>query len=94
MPLNLADRLAVRRNITGRCGAVVAEYAYSLLALPTATAQQKAWARETLSNPEAVGERASWHVLNDPAFIADGSGITDEQLTAAVRAALDSRLIG
>lgn len=93
MALNLADRISVRRNIVDRCTAVVANYALYLLGNGAATQAQKGWATEAIRSPGSVGDAVSWHVINQPEFIADGSGITDVVLTGAVETAINTRYI-
>lgn len=94
MALNLADRIAVRRNITDRCTAAVTNYAlYVLGGGGPQTENYLWWARETLRSPAAVGDAVSWHVLNQPDFIDLGSGISDATLAGAVEAAVNSHFI-
>jgi hypothetical protein len=93
MALNLADRLAVRAVIVPRCTAAVANYALYILGNQAATAPQKAWATGAIQSPASVGDRVSYHVLNQPDFIADGSGISDATLGGAVEAAINSYFI-
>lgn len=92
MALNLADRIAVRPVIVGRCVAVVANYALYLLNLP-GTAEQLAWAEGAIRSQQSVGETVSWYVLNQQAFIDNGSSITDQDLTGAVEAAINAHFI-
>jgi hypothetical protein len=58
-----------------------------------ATQQQLGWAREAIRNPKSVGDAVSFHVLNQSAFIADGSSITDATLTGAIEAAINAHFI-
>jgi hypothetical protein len=91
--LNLADRIAVRKVIVDRCTGAVTNYALYILGNAQATEGQKGWAREAIRNPGAVGESVSWHILNQPDFIDDGSSIADNVLTGAVEAAINSHYI-
>lgn len=93
MALNLSDRIAVRKVIVDRCTAAVANYALYLLGNQAATEAQLGWAREAVRNPAAVGESVSWHVINQPDFINDGSGIADATLTGAVETAINNHYI-
>lgn len=93
MALNLADRIAVRPVIVPRCVGVVVNYALYLLGNQAATQQQLAWAREAVRAPQAVGDAVSWHVLNQPAYVAGGSGITDAELTGAVETAVNAHFV-
>ena len=93
MAWNLADRIAVRRVIVDRCTGVVTNYALYILGNVSATEGQTGWAREAMRNPGSVGEAVSWHVLNQPDFIADGSSISDATLGVAVEAAINSHFI-
>ena len=93
MALNLADRIAVRANIVDRCTAAVANYALYLLGNQSATTNQLGWAREAVRNPQVVGDSVSWHVLNQPDFINDGSGIADATLTGVVETAINTHFI-
>lgn len=91
--LNLADRVAVRVVILPRCTAAVTNYALYLLGNNQATTEQLAWAREAIRTPSAVGEAVSWHMLNQPDFISDGSSIADNVLTGAVESAINNHFI-
>ncbi len=93
MALNLADRIAVRKNIVDRCTAAVANYALYILGNNAATTQQLAWAREAVRAAGQVGESVSWHVLNQSDFIDTGSSIADNVLTGAVEAAINNHYI-
>lgn len=93
MPLNLADRIAVRHVIVDRCTAVVANYALYLLGNAVATEPQKGWAREAIRSPGTVGESVSWHVLNQTDFVEGGSSISDASLTGAVETAINTHFI-
>jgi hypothetical protein len=93
MPLNLADRIAVRRVIVDRCTAAVVNYALYILGNQSSTTGQLGWAREAIRNPVAVGEAASWHVLNQPDFLNDGSAIADGPLAGAVETAINNHYI-
>jgi hypothetical protein len=93
MPLNLADRLAVRRVIVDRCAAAVINYALYILGNVNATVPQTAWAREAIRDPNHVGEAVSYHVLNQPDFLSLGSAITDATLSGAVEAAINTHFI-
>lgn len=92
MALNMADRAKVRENIVQRCTQLVASYAVYLINGGTAdgvtTDQAKGWARQALREPETVGNRVSWYVINEQAFIDTGSTISDATLEAVVQAAL------
>lgn len=93
MALNLADRIAVRANIVDRCTAAVANYALYILGNVSATANQTAWAKYAILNAKVVGNDVSWHVLNQQAFIDDGSGIADATLGNVVEAAINNHFI-
>ncbi len=94
MALNLADRIAVRKNIVDRCTAAVANYAlYILGGGGTQTAPYLGWAREAIRTPATFGDAVSWHVLDHTDFIADGSGIADNTLKGAVETAINNRFI-
>lgn len=93
MSLNLADRLAVRPVIVPRCTAAVVNYALYVLGNAQATAEQEAWARGAIQDPAFVGDRVSYHVLNQAAFIADGSGIADAALTGVVETAINTHFV-
>jgi hypothetical protein len=94
MALNLADRVAVRRVISERCAAVVANYALYILGNAGATVNQKAWAKEAVRIAPTIGDQVSWFVLNQPDYIADGSGISDASLTGIIEAAINNHFIG
>lgn len=91
--LNLADRIAVRRNIVDRCVAVVANKALYWLGLGSATAQQTAWAKNAIQNTATQGEAVSWYVLNQTSFLNGGSAIEDAELTGIVEAAIDNHFV-
>lgn len=93
MALNLADRIAVRKLIVDRCAAVVANYALYLLGNNAATVGQKSWAREAVRSAGAIGDSVSWHILNQPDFISDGSSISDATLGGAVETAINTHYI-
>jgi hypothetical protein len=93
MPLNLADRFAIRRVIVERSTAVVTNYALYILGNVAATTLQKAWAREAIRNPAAVGDAVSYYVLNQTPFLNNGSSITDAELTSAVESAINTHFI-
>ena len=93
MALNLNDRIAVRRNIIDRCTAAVVKYANYILGNQAATTPQLAWAREAIRSPQSVGDQVSWYVLDQPDYISDGSGITDQALQGAIEAAINTHLI-
>jgi hypothetical protein len=93
MALNLADRMAVRQVILTRCEAAVTNYALYILGNVNATQQQLGWAREAIRNPKSVGDAVSYHVLNQPAFIDGGSGISDANLTGAIENAINAHFI-
>jgi hypothetical protein len=96
MPLNLADRFAVRAVIVPRCTAAVASYAAALLnpqVTANPTVPQLAWAREAIRQPAAVGDAVSWHVVPSQAFIDAGSGITDQDLDFLVQTAINAHFI-
>jgi hypothetical protein len=94
--LNPADRLAVRPLIVARCQGIVANYANYILGEPTNTpnhANRMNWANSTIGSPETIGIAVSYRVLNDPAFLDGGSGISDGALTGAVEAAINTHFI-
>lgn len=95
MPLNLADRLAVRLIIVPRCTAAAVKYALYLLGnpTPTPTLPQKNWAKATMLESSLVGDRVSYHILDQPDFINGGSDITDAALQSAVETAINNRFI-
>jgi hypothetical protein len=93
MPLNLADRLAVRQIIVPRCTAAAVKYALYLLGNGAATLPQKNWAKATMLESSLVGDRVSYHILDQPDFINGGSDITDAVLQAAVETAINNRFI-
>lgn len=97
MPLNLADRMAVRPLIIPRCAARVVQLCNYYLGggdpQDPPTEQQLGWAREAIRQPTAIGEQVSYHVLNLTAFIDDGSGIDDATLGNEVEAKLKSHFI-
>lgn len=93
MPLNLADRFAVRRVVVDRCTAAVTNYALYILGNVAATTPQKAWAREAIRNPAAVGDATSFYLLNQTPFLNNGSSITDAELTGAIEAAINAHFI-
>ena len=93
MALNLADRIAIRKVIVERCTAVVANYALYILGNVNATVGQKGWAREAIRSPASVGDSVSWHVLNQPDYISDGSSISDATLTGVVETAINTHYI-
>lgn len=74
MPLNLADRFAVRRIIVDRCTAATIKYALYLLGNPTPapTLPQKNWAKSAMLESSLVGDRVSYHILDHPDFINGG----------------------
>src|SRR5688572_31378838 len=76
--LNMADRIAVRKNIVDRCAAIVANYAlYILGGGGNQTDPYLDWARQAIRSPMTFGESVSWHVLNQADFLDHGSGIED-----------------
>jgi hypothetical protein len=93
MPLNLADRLAVRQIIVPRCIAASVKYALYLLGNGAASLEQKNWAKCAMSESSLVGDRVSYHILDQPDFINGGSDITDAVLQAAVETAINNRFI-
>jgi hypothetical protein len=93
MPLNLADRFAVRHVIKDRCTAAVTNYALYILGNVAATIQQTAWAREAIRNPAAVGDAVSYYLLNQTPFLNNGSSITDAELTGVVESAINTHFI-
>jgi hypothetical protein len=93
MALNLADRLAVRRIIVDRCTAATIKYALYLLGNGAATLAQKNWAKSAMIESSLVGDRVSFHILDQPDFINGGSDITDAVLQAAVETAINNRFI-
>lgn len=93
MALNLTDRLAIRAVIRDRCTAAVINYALYILGNQAATTEQTAWAREAIRSPADVGDKVSYHVLNQQDYIDDGSSISDASLTGAVEAAINSHFI-
>lgn len=95
MALNFADRSAVRQVIVPRCTTIVVNYALYLLGLPgtDVTSNQELWAREAMRRPNTVGDEVSWFVLNQPEYIADGSGIDDNTLKGIVETAINNYFI-
>jgi hypothetical protein len=92
--LNLSDRIAVRKVILDRCTSAVVKLAlYWLGGGGNPTAGQTAWAKETMRNPAEVGERASWHVLDQNDFINTGSSISDDVLAGAIETAIRNRFV-
>jgi hypothetical protein len=95
-PLNMADRLAARQNIVGRCTAVVANYALYILGEAANTANhanRKSWADDAIRNAQSFGERVSWHVLNQPSFLNGGSSIEDAELAGVVETAVNTHFV-
>lgn len=93
MALNLADRIAVMETLRPRVIAVCVNYALYLLGTQAPTAAQLSWARNAMRSPDGTGEQLKPYILNDPNFIADGSGMTDAQLTGVVEAAINTHFI-
>lgn len=95
MALNLNDRIVLIQHATmqTRITAAVAKYALYILGNVNATVNQLAWAREAIRSPASVGNQVSYHVLDNPDFLAGGSDITDAQLQGACEAAINSRFI-
>jgi hypothetical protein len=93
MALNLADRMAVRQVILTRCEAAVTNYALYILGNVEATQNQLGWAREAIRTPKAVGDAVSYHILNQPDFIDNGSGISDATLSGAIETAINAHFI-
>jgi hypothetical protein len=93
MALNLADRLAVRHVIVDRCTAAAIKYALYLLGNGASTVPQKNWAKSAMLEASLVGDRVSFHVLDQPDFINNGSDITDAVLQSAVETAINNRFI-
>lgn len=94
--LNPADRLAVRQNIVARCQGAVANYANYILGESDQTANHANrlnWARGAIGNPEAIGNAVSFYILNDIAYLENGSSISDAALTGAVEAAINTHFI-
>lgn len=96
MALNFADRYAVRRIIVDRCTAIVANYALYILGEDGNTANHTnrlGWAREAIRAPASVGDSVSYHVLNQPDYISDGSSISDTTLQGVVETAINTHYI-
>jgi len=93
MPLNQADRIAVRSVILSRVTGEVVGYATYLLGLGSATVEQLGWAKGAMDNPGAMADRVSWYVLSDTNYIDLGSGLTDDQLQGAVQTAINNHFI-
>lgn len=93
MALNFADAVAVRSVIRDRVTSACTQYAFYLLGLNTATAQQLAWAKGCMDNTPSMGERVSWYVINDANYLAEGSSITDQELQNAVQTAINNFFI-
>lgn len=93
MALNFADAVAVRAVVVSRVASSCVQYALYLLGLGTSTTEQLAWARGTMDAPSVMGDRVSWYLLDDPNYLASGSGITDQQLDAAVQTAVNAYFI-
>jgi len=98
VPLNLNDRVSVIRSraMIDRCVGVVVNFANYVLGEPSNTSNHTnriAWAREAIRDPFGVGDRVSFYVFNDPAFIGDGSGIGDAALTGVIETAINTHLI-
>lgn len=93
MALNLADRMAVRQVILTRCESAVTNYALYILDNVNATQNQLGWAREAIRNPKQVGDAVSYHILNQPDFIDNGSSISDATLTGAIETAINAHFI-
>jgi hypothetical protein len=91
--LNMADRLAIRKVILDRCTSLIADYALYILGNVSATAAQTAWAQTAIDSAASWGDRLSYHVLNQPAFIAGGSSIPDATLQGVIQAALNAHYI-
>lgn len=97
MALNLADRIAVRTNIVGRCTSAVVQFANYILGGGVVggvnATDALAWARQAIRSPSAYGEQVSWHMLNAPEYIADGSGVADNWLQGSVEATVRNHFI-
>jgi hypothetical protein len=93
MALNLSDRFAVRHVVVDRCTAAVTNYALYILGNVAATTPQKAWAREAIRNPAAVGNATSYYLLNQTPYLNNGSSITDAELTSVVESAINTHFI-
>jgi hypothetical protein len=97
--LNFADREAIRPLIVPRCTGIVINYALYLINHEPATAAEKAWARNALSSPAAIGQAVSYHVMNQAAFAGTdvtegaGSGISDADLLSAVESAINVHFV-
>lgn len=94
--LNMADRIAVRRNIIDRCTGIVADYALYIIGEATNTpnhAGRKQWADDAIKNSGSFGDRVSWYVLNQTTYLNGGSSIDDTELKNVVQAAINANFI-
>lgn len=91
--LNLADRIAVRKNIVERCTGIVANYSLYILGNSEATVNQKGWAKEAIKSAGGIAEQVSWHVINQSDFLDMGSSIADATLQGVVETALNTYFI-
>jgi hypothetical protein len=68
--------------------------AQAIAELPTPTAEQKAWARQALGNPQSFEQTILHYVLADnaAATVAQIEGATDVQVQTAVNTAVDNLL--
>jgi hypothetical protein len=96
MGLNNADKLVIRQTIVPRCAAAVANFALYILGEDQGAANHAnryAWAKDAIGNVNALGDRMSWHVINQADFIENGSGVADATIQSAVEAAINLLLI-
>ena len=93
MPLNLADRNAVRVNIVPRCTQLIAEYALYILDNPNATEGKLAWARVAIRDTASYGEQVSHYVMRNQDYIDNGSGIADNTLESVVQTAINNHFV-
>ena len=94
MALNQTDQIVIMQSSTmqTRCSSAVAKYALFLLN-GTPTTEQEAWARGAMDGISAMGQKVSVYILSDSNFLADGSGITDNQLQGAIEVAINNHFI-
>lgn len=93
MALNQADRLAVRPLLVPRIEGAVSQLALYLINLPAATDEKLTWARAALRNTASMADQVSRFVLHEASYIANGSGISDGDLSSAVETAINQHFI-
>lgn len=94
MALNIADARAVLAVIQPRVTSAVASYAAYLLNLAEPTADQLAWARQAIRDPDAYGRQVAPFFLGNQDYLDGGSGITDSDVTFVVQTAINAHFVG